>query len=271
MAMKSATVRSEVALEGRGLFSGETCRAVITPAPIGSGICFVKDGVGVAAIAENYLEHPNCSVLGIGGTRIQVVEHLLAALWCAGIDSAKIEVTGPELPNHDGSALWQYEQLIAAGKQEGEERPNLKFDSPICIDKGDYTFIICTPGPVLEVNYVFLHEELGAQGVYAEITREYAAEMILPARTFITQSEATQARAAGLLQNDNEQDALVIRDGKPNQPLRFEDEYARHKVLDLLGDLYVLQGELTGRISACRSGHAMNRELARRLGKVQGN
>ncbi len=268
MAMKSATVNRDVVLEGRGLFSGETCRAVIKPAEPGSGITFVKDGVSIPATAEHYVEQPNCSVLGKDGAHVVVVEHLLAAMWCAGIDSAVIEASGPEMPNHDGSALWQYQEIVAAGKTEGAERPAIKYAEPVCVDHGEYTFVICTPGPVLEVNYVFAHEELGSQGFCAELTREYAAEQILPARTFITETEATQARSAGILQNDNEHDALVIRNGVPNQELRFENEFARHKVLDMLGDLYVLQGELTGRISACRSGHSMNRELARKLAQL---
>jgi UDP-3-O-[3-hydroxymyristoyl] N-acetylglucosamine deacetylase len=262
--LKSYTVAREVELTGRGLFSGEDCSAVIAPADAGTGLVFIRDGTRIPATPAQFTEAPNCTVLGCDGQTVMVTEHLMAALWAAGIDTAAITVDGPELPNRDGSARWQYEKIAEAGRHAVGERPGLKLDHSVTVgDPG--AFIIWTPHDTLEITYFFSHAELGEQVVIAEIDRKLAADAILPSRSFITESEAQDAIAKGFLKNTHAEDALVITNGRPNSPLRFPDEYARHKVLDLLGDLNNVPAELTGRIAAFRSGHRLNRELALEL------
>ena len=266
--MLSATLERPVTITGNGLFSGEPCRAEIRPAGPGGGIVFIRDGVRIPATAANYIEQPNCSVLGVGEARVHVTEHLLAALWAAGIDCAEIEVSGPELPNRDGSARPQYEALLDGGRVAFGERPVLELGAGIKVSHGNKASLELLPGEGLCVAYGFVHRELGRQDFTAMIDRAWAAEQILPARTFITEHEALAAQGAGILRNTDETAALLVRDGVPVRPLRFADEYARHKVLDLLGDLYVVPGELQGNIVGALSGHALNRELARRLAEM---
>jgi UDP-3-O-[3-hydroxymyristoyl] N-acetylglucosamine deacetylase len=265
--MYSATLMHPVALTGRGLISGEACHAELRPAPPGQGITFFCGTARIPAHPASYIEQPNYSALGHDGAYARATEHLLAALWAAGIDTLHIVVDGPELPNMDGSALPQYEAILGGGRVEHGPRPRRTPDSPVQVEDGEAS-LRYEPWAELFIGYTFSHPELGEQRLRADLTRESAVREILPARSFITAREAQAALAAGVLHNTHAEDALLIVDGVPTQPLRFPDEYARHKVLDLLGDLYVLPFEWCGRIHAVRSGHRLNRELARRLVQV---
>jgi UDP-3-O-acyl-N-acetylglucosamine deacetylase len=200
-----------------------------------------------------------------GGARITQTEHILCALWAAGIDTAEIAVSGPEMPNHDGSAKPLYDALLSGGLVEHGPRPSVAIPRQLRVGSSSGAWITIEPGEQLIVSYHFEHPELGTQDFDATITREWAVEQLLPARTFITEREARDAKAAGLVLHNDETAGLLIRDPASPPALRFPDEYARHKVLDLLGDLYAVPGELTGRIDCHMSGHILNRELARKL------
>jgi UDP-3-O-[3-hydroxymyristoyl] N-acetylglucosamine deacetylase len=264
----SATLANPVTLNGRGLFSGEACCLRIEPAPPCSGLTLRSQGRTTALTIEHVVERPNCTVINCASHEVAVVEHLLAALWAAGIDTASITVDGPEVPNHDGSSQPIYAALATAGRIQAGPRQQLKLRETLRVeDNGSYLQI--EPADELSVDYSFSHAELGEQRYVAALTREKAATEILPARSFITYKEALAAAAAGFLHNDNEDDALVLHviDGevRPASPLRFPDEFARHKVLDMLGDLYLAPFEWTGKVTAFRSGHKLNRAMAREL------
>jgi len=262
--MQSATVERAVPITGYGLFSGEPCRAEVRPAEDG-GLVFVKHGVRIPVHPDHYVESPNCSILGAEGERVVQTEHLLAALWAAGIDTAEIVAEGPELPSQDGSALPLYEQLLKGGRALLGPRPALKLDGPVMVGQEYRSSLELAPAPGLCIAYAFQHPELGRQDLVAMVTRLWAVDNLLPARTFITEREAVALRKLKVLRHRDERAALLIRRGQPNRPLRFKDEYVRHKMLDLLGDLYAVPAEVEGNITAARSGHELNRELARQL------
>jgi UDP-3-O-[3-hydroxymyristoyl] N-acetylglucosamine deacetylase len=266
----SATLSSPITIRGRGLFSGADCTARVLPADPGTGLTFVVSGAAIPCTPEHFLEQPSCTVLAAGGAQVAVVEHLLCALWAAGIDTATIEVDGPELPNQDGSALPLYETLLAGGRVEHGLRPRLELGDTAPTVEADGSFIQITLSERQGICYSFSHPELGEQRFMGPMDRETAPGEILPARSFITEREAAAAQAAGFLLNDREEDALIWRsNGKgqlsPVHTLRFANELARHKVLDFIGDLYVLPFEWSGTVTAYRSGHRLNRELARKL------
>lgn len=263
---RSATVSRPVSIEGRGLFSGQACHAVVVPRYNRSGLTYFNDeGDRIEAVTTNFLEQPNCTVITQDGASIAVTEHLQAALWAAGIDSAEIHVEGPEIPNRDGSAINFYQAIISAGREELDfTRPVLEIASRLQV-RDDNAMITLEPADNSSIRYEFSHPELGEQQFEWTIDRTAAAAELLPARTFITMKEVELARQAGFLQNENAGDALLIEDGKPNSPLRFANEFARHKVLDLIGDTALLPFDWNARITAIRSGHRLNRELARRL------
>lgn len=267
--MHSATISQPVIIDGRGLFSGQLCRAIIVPRYEGIGLTYFQNGDAIEAVPENFHEQPNCTVLSNGRCSVAVTEHLQAALWAAGIDSAEIYVTGPEIPNHDGGAATLYD-IIASVPDEslGVHRPQFTLGETLEIHDGEDSFIRLSPCDELRIHYSFGHPELGEQQFVSELDRGMAVNELLPARTFITEREADQARHAGFLRNEHEEDALVIRNGIPSQPYFFSNEFARHKTLDLLGDLYILPFEWRAEITAHRSGHKLNRELARQLNRL---
>lgn len=264
LAMHSATLMQPVVIEGRGIFSGEPCRAELRPAQPGQGLVVFRDGQRIPVHPASFVEQPNCTVLANDGAQVAVTEHLLAGLWAAGIDTLHIVVDAQEIPNLDGSAQPLYDAVLGGGRVEYAPRPSRTPGGPVLVEDNGAS-ILFEPWPELHVDYSFSHPELGRQRYMARLTRELAATEILPARSFITETEAQQALALGVLRNTHAEDALLIAGGVPQQPLRFSDEYARHKVLDLIGDLYALPFEWCGRITAVRSGHKLNRELARRL------
>jgi UDP-3-O-[3-hydroxymyristoyl] N-acetylglucosamine deacetylase len=269
--MLSATLAHPVEVTGRGLFSGEPCRMRIEPAPPCTGLAIRAGGRTVPLTIEYVIERPSCTVIQSGDEQIAVVEHLLAALWAAGIDTAAIMVDGPEVPNSDGSSLPIYETLANAGRIQAGPRIELRLVEPIRVEENG-SFLQIEPAAEFSVDYSFSHAELGEQRYAANLSREAAASEILPARSFITDNEARAAWASGALLNTSVEDALVLMtDGggvEPASPLRFPDEFARHKVLDMLGDLYLAPFEWTGKITAFRSGHKLNRAMARELMKV---
>lgn len=271
--MHSATLAHPVEISGRGLFSGEPCRMRIEPAPPCSGLTIRTNGRAVPLTIEQVIERPSCTVIETGAEEIAVVEHLLAALWAAGIDTAAIEVQGSEVPNNDGSSLPIYEALANAGRIQAGPRRELQLKATLRVEDNG-SFLQIEPAGQLTVDYSFSHPELGEQRFMAELTRESAATQILPARSFITNGEAAAALAAGLLRHQNVEDALYLHveaaQVQPATPLRFPDEYVRHKVLDMLGDLYLAPFEWTGKITAFRSGHKLNRMMARELVKPLG-
>jgi UDP-3-O-acyl-N-acetylglucosamine deacetylase len=262
--MQSATIAKPLVLEHRGLISGEQCRAVIQPAEPGSGIVLKRGAASIKTDPVLYIERSNCTCFGGNGVEVAVTEHLFAALWAAGIDAAEVELEGPEPPNWDGSALPQYELIREAGVSELGERQELAPSADFWVEDGG-AYIRVVPSNELAVEYSFGHPELGKQQYCAPVNRQTAPTELLPARSFITAREAELAIQMGVLKNTNDEDALVITEGVPNSPLRFENEYARHKVLDLVGDLYVLPFELKCGLICYRSGHKLNRMLVRRL------
>ena len=263
--MQSATLARAITIAGNGLFTGAPCCAELRPAQPGAGLAFIKNGVRIPVHPDNYIESPNCSILGADGEQVVQTEHLLCALWAAGIDTAEIVAEGPELPSQDGSALPLYEALLDGGRVELSERPQLELTAPVTVHQEYQASIEISSAPGLCIAYSFRHAELGRQDLVTVVTRLWAVEHLLPARTFITEQEAAALRGMGVLTHEDDTAALLIRDGQPNRPLHFSDEYARHKMLDLLGDLYAVPAEIEGNIIAARSGHTLNRELARKL------
>jgi len=261
--MQSATLERAVMISGQGLFTGEPCRAEVRPADC--GLAFIKNGVRIPVHPDHYIESPNCSILGTEGERVVQTEHLLCALWAAGIDTAEIAVEGPELPSQDGSAMPLYEKLLDGGRALLNPRSALQLDGPVVVSREYQASLEIAPAPGLCIAYSFQHPELGRQDLVTVVTRLWAIDHLLPARTFITEREAVALRKAGVLKHKDETAALLIRQGRPSRPLRFADEYVRHKLLDLLGDLYAVPAEIEGNITAARSGHELNRALARQL------
>lgn len=258
-----------------GLFTGAPVTVRFKPAPVGAGITFVRCDqpvpIRVPARIENLTKRQRRSSLRNGTVAIETIEHCLAAVRGLAIDNLDIELDNCELPGVDGSSQPFAEALQQAGTTEQDaERQVLDITEMLRVAEGDAELVAWPGAPGrLEVIYDLDYgpdSPLGRQIYSAQVDRETFLREIAPARTFVTEQEAAQLRAAGLGAHLRYSDILVIgRDGPIENTYRFPDECVRHKVLDLIGDLMLTGAFVCGRIYARKSGHNLNHELVRRL------
>ena len=265
-------------LAGPGLFTGEQAVMRVRPAEPHTGITFVRTDqappIRVSAVVENVSKRARRTSLRNGTAAIETVEHWLSACAGLGIDNLEIELSGPEVPGLDGSAQPFVEMLRSAGihEQDAACEP-LVISEVIRVLDGDAEVLALPPlgseGDTLEVSYSLDYgpdNPIKRQDYRVVITPDIFAADIAPARTFILEEEARQLQAAGLGRHLSPKDVLVFgKDGPIDNEQRFPEECARHKILDLLGDLMLLGRFLVGRIYAHRSGHALNHALVRAL------
>lgn len=261
---------------GPGLFSGDTATLTLLPAGADAGITFVREQEGkvatIRASVENVQKQPRRTCLKNGTLSVQTVEHCMAALVGMGVDNAIVKISGGmagEVPGGDGSSQVFVEAIQEAGltEQSSELQP-LIIRKPIQVTAGDAT-LAALPGPEdrLEVIYDFeAAPPVGRQVFKFQLGDDDFITQLAPARTFVFKHEAEELRARGMGQHLSPKDLLVISESGPiDNEFRFADECARHKVLDLLGDLYLVGRPIRGRIFAHKSGHSLNHMLARRL------
>jgi UDP-3-O-acyl N-acetylglucosamine deacetylase len=265
-----ATVASAGKISGRGLHTGEPGAVSIAPAPAGTGLTFFKNGRRLPGIA---VDSARCTAIGSGDDRVLTVEHLLAALAGLGVTDATLEIEGPEIPGLDGSAAKFSEWIASLGIQKlSGEAPVFRVKEPVFCHEGTAA-IAAYPGEGFSICYTldYDHPALKAQTVEFTLTPGAFLKEIAPARTFCTAEEAVSVRAKGLGLGADASNTLVIGESGPVEgAYRFPDECARHKVLDLIGDLALSGFRLEGRIVAVRSGHALNRKLVERLKEERG-
>ena len=269
-------------MTGRGLFHGEEATLRFRPAECDSGIVFVRsdqsEPTRIPALIDHVTQRPRRTSLRNGTASVETVEHCLAA--CAGlqIDNVEIEVSGPEVPDVDGSCLPFVETLRRAGVDEQTaERRVFRITDPIRVADGDAELIALPSLPGQPERLEILYElDYGPEGTIPrqffrfELDSDQFADQIAPARTYLFAEEAAQFQAAGLGKHLGYADLLVVDEkGVPvENELRFADEFVRHKVLDLLGDLMLFGRQIIGRIHARKSGHALNRRLVGKLVEV---
>lgn len=265
------TLARSVELEGVGLHSGRPVQLSLHPAPEGTGIRFVRSDLAgqpeIPALAEYVVETTLSTTVGVGDARVQTIEHLMAALWSLGVANAYVVVDSAEMPALDGSARVYVESIRQAGRvQQNAPRPVMEFDSKIEIDWGEKSVFV-QPAPRAEVTYVvdYGHPLAGPQLFEGPVTEAVFEQEIAAARTFCLLSEVEAMRKMGLAKGGTTENAVVIADYRYLSPLRYPDEFVRHKVLDLLGDLALTGCWWTGQVVAVKAGHALHVALARKL------
>jgi UDP-3-O-[3-hydroxymyristoyl] N-acetylglucosamine deacetylase len=269
---QQTTLKTTVSIDGVGLHSGHPVRAHFHPAPPEYGLVFLRR------------EHPNCPIparlesassfdlattLKRGDVSIGTVEHALSAAAGVGLDNCLIEIEGPEVPIVDGSALPFVRLFHAAGfeRQDALARP-LTLPRSVEVTREDRHVEYIPDGPGLTITYEidFPHPIVGRQELTFTLRPEEFASRIAPARTFGFAREVEAMRRRGLARGGSLHNAVVLDDkGIISGPLRFRDEFVRHKVMDLIGDLALLGRPLHGRIHARKAGHALHIEFARAL------
>jgi UDP-3-O-[3-hydroxymyristoyl] N-acetylglucosamine deacetylase/3-hydroxyacyl-[acyl-carrier-protein] dehydratase len=271
------TIAKEVSFAGPGLFSGDPATLTFAPAEIGSGITFVREQdektATIAAHVSNVLKRPRRTCLKNGTLFVETVEHCLAALTGLGVDNAIVKLSGGtagEIPGGDGSSNNFVEVLLNAGviEQDKEKEP-LVIKKPVQVGNGDAT-IAALPGPTDKLEIIYEYEgppPVGKQLASFTLGADDFVNDLAPARTFVFEKEALELRARGLGKHLSPKELLVVGENGPieGNRFRFPDECARHKLLDILGDLSLVGRPLRGRIVAHKSGHDLNHLLAKRL------
>jgi UDP-3-O-[3-hydroxymyristoyl] N-acetylglucosamine deacetylase / 3-hydroxyacyl-[acyl-carrier-protein] dehydratase len=271
------TIDKPVELSGRGLFTGEPSNIRFVPAPPDTGIVFVRDDqkppIHIPALVENVAKRLRRTSIRNGSVQIETIEHCMSALAGVGIDNVYIELNANEVPSLDGSSRLFIEKFREAGVRT-LDKPREMFRVPETVRVAEGPcYVMATPGnegeDVLEIIYDLNYGPGGPIGhqIYKfRLTPESFEQEIASARTFVLEQEAEQFRAAGLGGHLTYQDILVFgADGPIENELRFPDECVRHKVLDLIGDLYLFGRFIVGNVYARQSGHSLNHELVRRL------
>ncbi len=264
------TLATRVQCTGIGLHSGRPVDLVLSPAAAGTGVMFTRsdldDAVRFPARAEWVVDTRLATTLGNGEHRLSTVEHLTSALYALGIDNCTIDVSGPEVPVMDGSASAFVYLIQQAGlRPQRRSRRRLVIREPIEVREGKrWVRVIPSREFKLTLGIDYPHPAIGRQSLEAvTLTPERFARDIAPARTFGFLKDVQMMRAAGLGLGGSLQNALVLDDVRVlnREGLRFPDEFARHKVLDLVGDLALLGLPLQAHVKAMRSGHALHQVL----------
>jgi len=274
---RQKTVKSEVLFSGVGLHNGKPAHVAIKPALPNSGISFVRTdlserptlNVATSKIVDLHFS-PRRTSIGVGDVQVQTVEHVMAALFGMGIDNAIVEIDSDEVPGLDGSAVPFFDLLKKAEVVE-QEAPKKYFNvrEPLWCSDGE-AFILILPSNKFEISYTldYDHPLLKSQYVRIVLDGDPSAleKQIAPARTFCMEREVAPLRKMGLGKGADYDNTLVVGPRRViRNRLRFQDEFARHKILDLVGDLYLLGCPIHGHVIAIKSGHSLNVKLLSKL------
>lgn len=294
--MKQHTLARSCEFAGYGLHTGGLVHITVNPAPPDFGITFVRTDAArrpVLATFFNAQESERCTVLRENDVEILTCEHLLSALSGLGIDNASVSIDAPELPILDGSAKQYVDAFLEAGIKEQEtEREYITLDEPFEYECGNGARYVFEPSDKfsVDVEVEYPSEVVGRQTAHFEDGMDYAAELA-SCRTFCFFNEIRPLLEKGLIKGGSLENAIVVIDGEPagedverireafgledleiragsylsGTPLHFENEIARHKLLDLMGDLTLAAMPLKLKVTAYKPGHASNAEVVNAL------
>ena len=268
------TIRNVVSCRGLGLHSGKMIHLRLMPADQGEGIIFVRKDLGHAVIpadAVHVIPSQFSTIIRSGGASVQTVEHLLAAVSALGIDNIRIELDGPEIPAMDGSAAPFTALLLETGTvEQSKPRSFIEILKPIRVSEQGKSVTV-RPGSSFEISVKidFDHAVIAKQSYRYWHSQSAFIEEIAPARTFGFLKDFEALKAQDLALGGSLDNAVVIGDDTVLNPqgLRFPDEFVRHKVLDLIGDISLLGMPILGRIEARCSGHKLHAELIKEIMK----
>ena len=262
------TIRRTVTCAGIGLHSGTKVTISLIPAPAGHGIRFRRSdlgGIEIPAHVSHLGGHQQLQTsLVNGAASVETVEHLLSALRGLGIDNVCVDLNHREVPIMDGSsAPWVYLIQDAGVKVQNAPRKTLQVSKPIQYQQGDKR-IALYPSEGFKVSYTitFDHPLLRHQQKTMELDEQTFVDEVAPARTFGFLKEVEMLRQRGLALGGSLENAVVLGETGVLNPLRFEDEFVRHKILDVVGDLALVGHPIQGHLVVHRGGHALHTAFA---------
>ena len=258
---------SPAGFSGVGVFSGKETAVRFMPAEKGEGIIFAVGGIFIPLTLENVLDLPNRTALAACDRRVEVIEHLLACLHIAGITDVIIECETGEIPLLDGSAQPIWEVIRKAGRRDvaGDVLP-IRIDRPLYVE-ADEAVLIALPADELRVSYFLAYDDrrIGCEDISLNINEETFANEVAPARSFIEAERVQKLVEEGVVKTTDVSLALVVYPDGVRGAFRVEKEFAKHKILDLIGDLYLGGRPVLGHFIGLRSGHGLNREMVRKI------
>jgi len=278
---KQYTIQNEVKFQGRGLHTGEDVTICLKPAGENAGVVFQRIDlpqsprlrVGPDSVRTDHMSG-RCSIIGQGEAAVQTIEHLMAALHGLGVDNVVIEINGAEVPGLDGSAQEFAQGILQAGLlQQQSSRRYLSLKRPITVSAGQAS-ITMVPAEDFRITYTldYDHPALRSQVFNFTLGEDDFMGEVAPARTFCLKQEAEALQKAGLGKGADYKNTLVMDESGPvENELRLAQECARHKVLDLIGDLAFAGRPLKGHVFAVRSGHYLNACLVKAIADQVGD
>ncbi len=269
------TLAKAASITGTSLHTGEPVTLTLQPAPENFGIKFrrvdLEDQPFIAALAEKVQKVERATTIAEGSVKVQTVEHVLSALTGMGVDNAIVEMDANEPPIADGSSLPFVELIKAAGLQEqSAARKVFEIREPIYQETRDGTIIHIVPDKKFRISCTNVGPDgRNTQFYSTEVTPEIYEKEIAPARTFVYYEDVAPLAEKGLIKGGTLEAAVVIRGETllSKHPLRFKEEFARHKILDIIGDLTLAGRRILGHVIAVRPGHGPNTEAARAIDK----
>jgi UDP-3-O-[3-hydroxymyristoyl] N-acetylglucosamine deacetylase len=267
------TISREITVTGTGLHTGDEVTTVLRPRE-DPGVFFVREDLPdkpvIRANICNHVYKLRRTVLSSNGAEVHTPEHLLATLFALGIGCVEIGVWGSEIPGLDGSARIWAEEILSTGTVplDTQKKPVLKLNSAFCAIAGKSALAVVPHSSVLNVTYHLDHDTpfIPVQDVSFFFSREAFLDEIASARTFVLETEVKQLRQAGLGRGATVKNTLVVgENGVQDNTLRFEDEFARHKLLDFIGDFALLEASLSAHFACLRSGHELNTAIVKKI------
>lgn len=272
------TIGRPISVTGIGFFGGSDVELTFQPAGPNEGITFVRTDVAtpvrIPAQIGYLAARRRRTALEHAGANVEMVEHVMAALFGLGIDNCEVRLNAPETPGCDGSSRVFVDRLLEAGTvEQGEPRRPFVVRRSVCV-KGSGAVLAAYPGPPgrLLVSYVLDYgpaSPIGLQSRAVDVNSDSFRYELAASRTFLLVEEAEQLRSQGIGTRVGYRDLLIFGpDGVVDNKLRYEDECVRHKILDMVGDLGLLGVPVEGHIVAYKSGHRLNADLVRALLKA---
>jgi len=271
------TVGKTASFNGTSLHTGEKVSLKLHPAPVGHGIKFkrkdLQDEPTIDARIENLKTVERATTIGEGPVRVHTVEHVLAALSGMGVDNAIVEMDANEPPIGDGSAQ-PYIDLIKRVGVTAQEEPRNFFDvrDPMHVESKTGALLVLLPDEKFRISCTQAGpDNRFAQYLSTEVTPAVFEREIAPARTFVFYEDVEPLMEKNLIKGGSLENAIVVRGEAvlSKEPLRFADEFVRHKILDIIGDLALIGRRIRGHVIAVKPGHAVNADLARALAREQ--
>jgi UDP-3-O-[3-hydroxymyristoyl] N-acetylglucosamine deacetylase / 3-hydroxyacyl-[acyl-carrier-protein] dehydratase len=271
------TVGKTTSFSGTSLHTGEKVSLKLHPAPIGHGIKFkrkdLQDEPTIDARIDNLKTVERATTIGEGPVRVHTVEHVLAALSGMDVDNAMVEMDANEPPIGDGSAQ-PYIDLIKRAGVTPQEEPRKFFDvrEPMHVESKTGALLILLPDEKFRISCTQAGpDNRFAQYLSTEVTPAVFEREIAPARTFVFYEDVEPLMEKNLIKGGSLENAIVVRGEAvlSKEPLRFADEFVRHKILDIIGDLALIGRRIRGHVVAVKPGHAVNADLARALAREQ--